>query len=139
MNAVLSSSKEKLLDTANLYHFDDGFNMKSFFTFIIKNSLIPPYMQLLQDIINDQAEEILEVVHEILRYTAIACLHIKDDPEMYKKYIKSKQDIYLQDDNERKRTEILTELIESQPINCDKKNSFSIFSEKPKFRIQFSR
>lgn len=131
--------KEEFFDIDDIYHYNDQFNINVFVTFLIKNSLFSPYLTLLETINYELYKDFPFVITETLRYAAISCLHIIEDSDAHRKFIKSKQDVYLQDDDEQKREENLSNLIETQPVNCECENiPFPYFLRNRKDELKIS-
>lgn len=110
--ATIQKSKDDLLDKSYNDNFDDNF-----IPFIVKNSHLLPYRELLTSIISEFSDSFPTAADEALRYAAISTLHFSDTPEDLNNIIKNPTDKKKADSLETQMHTSLEKLIADQPIN----------------------
>ena len=109
IEVTLRSSANDLLDLNQTIKYNDNFTKEAFIKFIIENSEILPYRELLSTVISEFYEYFPTVVDETLRYAAAATISIEEDDKTIQNSLQLKEDIYTQSE------ESLQKL---QPVNC---------------------
>ena len=124
---VLRKSANDLLDKDNSIKYDDQFTEEAFIKFIIENSQLLSYRELLSAIISEFSEHFPTAIDETLRYAAIATLHINDIEK--NQFRRSQNPQYFKIDpaallNEKEKDAFEKKLnkfiLDNQPKNCAK-------------------